>query len=87
MKFKGETTMDSNMQLKIKHMQLNLAASHNDAPKKIKVTSAFADYLNSISSIIHKRPDVIPKGFTCYFPGIPIEIDDTIDDEYYKLIY
>jgi hypothetical protein len=70
-------------ELQIKHMQLNLKVQHNDSPKKIKVTSAFADYLDSISSIFHEKPN----GFIAYCHGIPIEIDDTIDDEYYELVY
>ncbi len=70
-------------ELQIKHMQLNLETQYNDAPKKIKITSKFAEYLNSTPSILHEKP----KGFLDSIYGIPIEIDDEINDECYELVY
>lgn len=57
-------------------------------PKKIKVKSFFYNWLAA-----HYTDDIIctkddsPRGYTSNWTGIPIEIDDTIENEYYKLVY
>ena len=61
----------------------------NTVPKKIKVTHNFYDYLVAKCSeeeVIYEKDDTL-KGYYANFIGIPIEIDDTIENEYYKLVY
>lgn len=55
--------------------------------KKIKVTYNFYQYLAAKCNekvIIEK--DDLPSGYYGYFTGIPIEIDDTIENDY-ELVY
>ena len=57
--------------------------SGNKLPKKLKVTSEFATYLDSIAPpLVYDQND----GMVGMFTGIPIEIDDTIENEY-ELVY
>ena len=53
--------------------------SGNKLPKKLKVTSEFATYLDSIA-----HPLVYDEnyGTVGMFTGIPVMIDDTIENEY-----
>lgn len=57
-------------------------------PKKIKVKSFFYNWLaaNFTDDINHTKDDS-PRGYTSNLTGIPIEIDDTIENEYYELVY
>ena len=57
-------------------------------PKKIKVKSFFYNWLaaNFTDDIILTKDDS-PRGYTADWTGIPIEIDDTIENEYYELVY
>ena len=57
-------------------------------PKKIKVKSFFYHWLsaNFTDDIICTKDDS-PRGYTSNLTGIPIEIDDTIENEYYELVY
>ena len=57
-------------------------------PKKIKVKSFFYNWLaaNITDDIVHTKDDST-RGYTSNLTGIPIEIDDTIENEYYELIY
>lgn len=57
-------------------------------PKKIKVKSFFYNWLAAhyTDDIIHTKDDS-PQGYTSNWTGIPIEIDDTIENKYYKLVY
>ena len=57
-------------------------------PKKIKVKSFFYNWLvaNCTDDIIHTKDDS-PRGYVSNWTGIPIEIDDTIENEYYELVY
>lgn len=60
-----------------------------NVPKKIKVTSDFYDYLVAKTKdevVLHKDDD-LPNGYYGTFTGIPIEIDDAIENEYYELVY
>jgi hypothetical protein len=57
-------------------------------PKKIKVTSQFADYLQkSVVITIHEPPKHFSGGTIGSWRATPIEIDDTIENEYYELVY
>ena len=55
-------------------------------PKKIKVTTAFAEYLKATTPPLPERPDKLLGGIIGHFPGVPIEIDDEIDG-LYELVY
>jgi hypothetical protein len=57
-------------------------------PKKIKVKSFFYNWLvaHYTDNIVHTKDDS-PRGYTSNLTGIPIEIDDTIENEYYELVY
>ena len=57
-------------------------------PKKIKVKSFFYNWLAAhyTDDIIHTKDDS-SRGYTSDWTGIPIEIDDTIENEYYELVY
>jgi hypothetical protein len=59
-------------------------------PRKIKITSAFSAYLDIVCpTIVEDTPqdEHLAKGVCGQFIGIPIEIDDTIENEYYELVY
>jgi hypothetical protein len=57
-------------------------------PKKIKITSMFDRYLSqSIVWAESKPPECFSGGTIGSFDAIPIEIDDTIENEYYELVY
>jgi hypothetical protein len=68
----------------------NLFSQH-PLPKKIKLKSWFATYLDTFIPTIVEDPsqNEIAKaaGVTGRWDGIPIEIDDTIENEYYELVY
>ena len=55
--------------------------------KKIKVTYDFYQYLvaKCNEDVVLKKDDS-PRGYYSYFTGIPIEIDDTIENDY-ELVY
>jgi hypothetical protein len=57
-------------------------------PKKIKVKSFFYNWLTAhyTDGIIHTK-DNSPRGYTSNWTGIPVEIDNTIENEYYELVY
>ena len=57
-------------------------------PKKIKATYDFYQYLvaKCNENVILEKDDS-PSGYYGHFTGIPIEIDDTIENEYYELVY
>ena len=63
-------------------------------PKKIKITRQVAVILNAYSKPVFKEmsPDEFIKtygstGTIGQFAGIPIEIDNTIENECYELVY
>ena len=57
-------------------------------PKMIKITLKFADYLNTKCVEFTYIPDDLPEDAVIgQFEGIPIEIDDTIENEYYQFVY
>jgi hypothetical protein len=57
-------------------------------PNKIKFTHEFAAYLERHESAWAEIPSNLPNGAVVgQFTGIPIEIDDTIENEYYELVY
>ena len=57
-------------------------------PKKIKITSKFDKYLQrSVGWVESKPPEYFSGGTIGSFNAVPIEIDDTIENEYYELVY
>jgi hypothetical protein len=57
-------------------------------PKKIKITSKFDKYLQrSVAWVESKSPEYFSGGTIGSFNAIPIEIDDTIESEYYEIVY
>lgn len=57
-------------------------------PKLIKMTSQFANYLDKRWNPIVEKPTTIPNGYKeAQFEGIPIIVDDTIENEYYEIVY
>lgn len=58
----------------------------NSRPKKIKVTSEFADYLKATIPMSYNAECDACNGYYGEFIGIPLELDDTIDG-YYKVEY
>jgi hypothetical protein len=57
-------------------------------PKKIKVKYFFYNWLAAYytDDIILTKDDS-SRGYTSNWTGIPIEIDNTIENEYYELVY
>lgn len=56
-------------------------------PNKIKITSKFAEYLKTTQIPFVEDTAKYQEGYVGKFDAIPFEIDDTIENEYYKLIY
>lgn len=58
-------------------------------PKMIKMTSKFSDYLDKQSVIewVEESEELLNEGVVGQFDSIPVEIDDTIEDEYYEFVY
>lgn len=60
-------------------------------PRKIKITSKFNTYLDTICQTVFEEPHrnelARIAGTIGRFDGITIEIDDTIENEYYELVY
>ena len=54
--------------------------SYGKVIKKIKVTSEFADHLEQICPPIYF--DTESEGIIANFTGIPVVVDDTINDDY-----
>lgn len=81
------------MNLTIKDLQTSLhsAFSFNPLPRKIKITSKFNAYLDTVCETVFVEPPqnelARVAGVTGRWDGIPIEIDDTIENEYYELVY
>ncbi len=84
------------MNLTIKELQdlAHFVFSLNPPPRKIKITSSLNTLLNTVCKPVFKEmsPDEFVKtyggtGTVGQFEYIPIEIDDTIENEYYELVY
>ena len=74
---------------KFKKMLLE-ARIYSRPPRKIKITSSFDAYLHTVCPTIVEdslRDEYLARGVCGQFTGIPIEIDDTIENEYYELVY
>lgn len=57
-------------------------------PKMVKITSKFAEYLDNQGVEVTETSDELPEdGIIGQFDSISIEIDDTIENEYYELVY
>lgn len=57
-------------------------------PKMIKVTSQFSKYFYSESVKWDELYDELPEDATVgEFDSIPVEIDDTIENKFYELVY
>lgn len=57
---------------------------NNAQPKKIKITSECAYYIEKIMPMPYKCEPL--DGYYGKFIGIPLELDDTIENEYYELV-
>ena len=57
-------------------------------PQRIKVTKKFSNFLEAkfTDEIVFEKTNT-PKGYISYYTGIPSEIDDTIENEYYEIVY
>ena len=56
--------------------------------KKIKVTSEFADYLEQTCHPIYLDKDLSKsEGIRALFTGIPVVVDDEIENDYYEVEY
>ena len=70
---------------------MHSAFSFNPIPRKIKITSTFAAYLDTVCQTVFEEPHqnelARAAGVTGRWDGIPIEIDDTIENEYYEIVY
>lgn len=80
------------MNITIKDLQASLhsAFSLDPLPRKIKITSKAAEYLDSVCETVFEDPPnefARAIGITGHWDGLPIEVDDTIEDEYYKFVY
>ena len=62
--------------------------SHYRVPTKIKVKTWFYAYLvaNCADRTVYTK-DASAQGYAAIWTGIPIEIDDTIESEYYEFVY
>ena len=60
--------------------------SLNKPIKKIKVTSKFADYLEHTCHPIYLDMSSSEE-IRAHFTGIPIVVDDEIENEYFKIEY
>ena len=58
--------------------------STNKPIKKIKVTSEFADYLQQTCHPIYLYMST-PEGIMANFTGIPVVVDDEIENKYFEL--
>ena len=58
-------------------------------PKKIKITSDFYNYLvaKTEDEVVLHKDDNSHNGYYDTFVCLPIEIDNTIEDKYYELVY
>lgn len=84
------------MNITIKDLQSSLrsAFSLDPLPRKIKITSKVAAILDEISKPVFKEMSIDEfikiygaTGTVGQFEGIPCEIDDTIENECYELVY
>jgi hypothetical protein len=69
---------------------MHSAFSLDTLPRKIKITSKFNAYLDTVCETVFEEPPnefARATGTIGRWDGIPIEIDDTIENEYYELVY
>ena len=70
---------------------LNLALMHLNSLgtpiKKIKVRPEFFDYLEKMCPPIHLDDLSKSERIRTEFTGIPIVVDDEIENEYYEIVY
>lgn len=81
------------MNITIKDLQdsLHSAFSFDPLPRKIKITSKADKYLHAVCETVFAEPHqnelARAAGIIGRWDGIPIEIDDTIENEYYEIVY
>ena len=80
------------MSITIKDLQASLhsAFSFKPLPRKIKITSKAAKYLDAVcETVFEESPNELARaaGTIGRWDGIPIEVDDTIENEYYEIVY
>ena len=71
---------------------INSAFSHDPLPRKVKITSKAAAIIDAASKPVFKEMSIDEYvktygGTVGRFEGIPCEIDDTIENEYYEFVY
>lgn len=69
---------------------IHSAFSLNPLPRRIKMTSAFYAYFRTVCPVITEdspKYEHLANGVYGQFTGIPIEVDDTIENEYYEIVY
>jgi hypothetical protein len=81
------------MNITIKDLQdsIHSVFSFDPLPRKIKITSKFNAYLDTACETVFEEPHqnefARAAGTIGRWDGIPIEIDDTIENEYYEIVY
>lgn len=55
--------------------------------KKIKVTSDFYNYLTATCLTTFQTAPTLPPGVVGKFAGIHVEIDNSIENEYYEFVF
>ena len=80
------------MNITIKDLQTSLhsAFSLDPLPRKIKITSKAAEYLDAVCETVFEEPPnelARMSGTIGRWDGIPIEVDDTIENDYYEFVY
>lgn len=69
------------------YMKAILDIQASKRPKKIKITSKFAEYIKTIQAPYQHEPVECHGGIIGSWDAIPFEIDDSIENEYYELVY
>ena len=82
------------MNITIKDLQTSISSAFafSPLPRKIKLTSKAAAILGEASKPVFQEMSIDEYvktygGTVGQFIGIPIEVDDTIENEYYEFVY
>ena len=78
--------LNQNEEQRMENLAFNLAVLNATSVKKIKVTTAFADYLKATTPPLPERPNDLTNGLIGHWDGVPIEVDDEIDG-LYEFVY
>ncbi len=76
------------------YLRIHCVLPRNQIPIKIKITSEFSKYLDKVCTTTFQEMSIDEyvktygrTGKIGNFDSVPIEIDDTIENEYYELVY